>query len=73
MRELAHRIVHARRFEYLLVFLILGSAILQGVAISVLPEEIGTSDQPLKWFHYGFAPKVAVEPKVGHLNQKSWR
>ena len=52
MRELAHRIVHARRFEYLLVFLILGSAILQGVAISVLPEEIGTSDQPLDWFHY---------------------
>ena len=52
MRELAHRIVHARRFEYLLVFLILGSAIMQGVGISVLPEEIGTSDQPLDWFHY---------------------
>ena len=52
MRELAHRIVHARRFEYLLVFLILGSAIMQGVGISVLPEEIGTSDQPLEWFHY---------------------
>ena len=52
MRELAHRIVHARRFEYLLVFLILGSAILQGVGISVLPEEFGTSDQPLGWFHY---------------------
>ena len=52
MRELAHRIVHARRFEYLLVFLILGSAILQGVAISVLPEDFETSDQPLDWFHY---------------------
>ena len=52
MRELAHRIVHARRFEYLLVFLIIGSAILQGVAISVLPEEFETSDQPLGGFHY---------------------
>ena len=34
MRELAHRIVHARRFEYLLVILIIGSAVLLGLATS---------------------------------------
>ena len=34
MRALAHRIVHARKFEYLLVILIIGSAALLGVATS---------------------------------------
>ena len=34
MRELAHRIVHARKFEYLLVTLIIGSAVLMGLATS---------------------------------------
>ena len=34
MRELAHRIVHARKFEYLLVALIIGSAALLGVGTS---------------------------------------
>ena len=34
MRELAHRIVHARRFEYLLIILIIGSAVLLGLATS---------------------------------------
>lgn len=32
MRALAHRIVHARKFERLLVILIIGSAALRGVA-----------------------------------------
>ncbi len=32
MRELAHRIVHARQFEYLLIVLIVGSAALLGMA-----------------------------------------
>ena len=32
MRELAHRVAHARRFQYLLVALIVGSGLLQGVA-----------------------------------------
>ena len=34
MRGLAHRIVHARMFEYLLVVLIIGSAALLGTATS---------------------------------------
>ena len=34
MRELARRIVHARRFEYLLIILIIGSAVLLGLATS---------------------------------------
>lgn len=34
MRELAHRIVHARRFEYFLVILIVGTAVSQGIATS---------------------------------------
>ena len=32
MRELAHRIVHTRLFEYLLVVLIVGSSVLLGMA-----------------------------------------
>ena len=34
MRALAHRIVHARNFEYLLVVLIIGSAVLMGLSTS---------------------------------------
>ena len=34
MRALAHRIVHARNFEYLLVVLIIGSAVLLGLSTS---------------------------------------
>ena len=34
MREFAHRIVHARRFEYLLVMLIIGISLVQGMATS---------------------------------------
>ena len=34
MRMLAHRIVHARKFEYFLVLLIVGTSILHGVATS---------------------------------------
>ncbi len=34
MRELAHRIVHAQRFEYFLVILIVGTAVSQGIATS---------------------------------------
>ena len=40
MRRLAHRIVHARKFEYFLVLLIVGTSILHGVATSdVLLEQ----------------------------------
>ena len=40
MRRLAHRIVHARKFEYFLVVLIVGTSILHGVATSdVLLEQ----------------------------------
>ena len=46
MRELAHRIVHARRFEYLLVILIIGSAVLLG---------LGTSDHLLDQFEIWIA------------------
>ncbi|MCY4092773.1 MAG: ion transporter [Caldilineaceae bacterium] len=35
MRALAHRIVHARNFEYLLVALIIGSAVLLGIILYV--------------------------------------
>ena len=49
MRSLAQHIVDARSFEYLLVFLILGSALLQGVAITLLPEGVEDPDQPLDW------------------------
>ncbi len=49
MRMWARRIVHSRRFELLLVFLILGSALLQGVAITILPEDIEGPDQPIDW------------------------
>ena len=34
MRELAHRIVYAKMFEYVLIVLIIGSAILQGLSTS---------------------------------------
>ena len=40
MRGSADRIVHTRRFGHLLVILIIGSATLQGVAASVLPEDM---------------------------------
>ena len=88
MRELAHRIVHARRFEYLLVFLILGSAIMQGVGISVQPEGIGTSAQPLDWLLYSFAAfwlltiavlvleallkMIALSPKIDRYFRNGW-
>ena len=36
MRELAHRIVHARQFDYLLIVLIVGSAVLLGMATYAL-------------------------------------
>ena len=40
MRRLAHRIVYARMFEYILVLLIVGTSILHGVATSdVLLEQ----------------------------------
>jgi len=35
LRALAHRIVHARNFEYLLVALIIGSAVLLGIILYV--------------------------------------
>ena len=44
MRGLAHRIVHARTFEYLLVVLICVSAIVQGLRLSL--------DTELEWLLY---------------------
>lgn len=45
MRKVAHRIAHGRRFRYLLVVLIVGSAIAQGIAISA-------SDATTEWNTY---------------------
>ena len=40
MRGLAKRTVHARKFEYLLVVLIIGSAIMQGLRLSLDTEPV---------------------------------
>ena len=49
MREFAHRIVHARRFEYLLVVLIIGISLLQGMTTSEYLEERYLSGWNVYW------------------------
>ena len=53
MRGLAHRIAHGRRFEYLLVVLIVGIAVAQGIAISA-------PDATTSWYTYLLAAFVLL-------------
>ena len=55
MRMSAHRLVHSRRFEFLLVALILGSAVLQGIGLTLNDEGIGESVRSLDWLLASFA------------------
>ena len=49
MRELAHRIVYARKFEYLLVVLIIGTSVLQGMSTIGYLEDRYLSGWNLVW------------------------
>ena len=79
MRELAHRIVEARRFEYVLIVLIIGSAVFQGFGTSPALFEPLTYSLAFFWFLTLIVlvlevllKMVALSPRVDRYFRDGW-